>query len=504
MSRTILIGILLLLTSTAFATDRLVPSQYLTIQQAIDAAGTGDTVIVADEVYTGRGNRDIDFKGKTITVRSENGPESCTIDCQALGRGFYFHSGEDKSSVLDGFTISNGYASYGAGIWCSSSPTITNCTLTGNTASNQGGGIYCKGRPTLSNCAITGNTAEDGGGIYCHRSQPTITHCTITGNTGENGGGLYLYRVSPGTITTCAIASNQAVFGGGIYCYGSNPTVRNCTISGNSASNDGGGIFCETNSSLTLTNTILWLNEDSGGVVELAQLYVGKLDVIYSCIQDDDPNDAYIPFGGESNGNIDDDPMFVRDPNDGGDGWGVGDNDDFGDLHLQSSSPCINAGDPDFVTGNETDVDGQPRVIGLRVDMGADELFIPMIIVTRPQGGEVWVSGSIHAITWYTYIYEETVNILFSKDGGSNWQTIENSVSDTSSYVWYLPDIVDSNKCLISVVPSVNDSDVLCIGSGLFTIHPDSPDPVVGSRWKSLGGGFKPVSYTHLTLPTKA
>ena len=72
----------------------------------------GVTVIVADGVYTGTGNRDIDFLGKAITVRSENGPNNCVIDCNGEGRGFEFRSGEDANSVLAGFTITNSRAQY--------------------------------------------------------------------------------------------------------------------------------------------------------------------------------------------------------------------------------------------------------------------------------------------------------------------------------------------------------------------------------------------------------
>ena len=86
---------------------------YTTIQEGIDAAVGGDEVVVADGTYTGDGNRDIDFLGKAITVRSENGAEDCIIDCEGSSteehRGFYFHSGEDANSVLEGFTITNGY-----------------------------------------------------------------------------------------------------------------------------------------------------------------------------------------------------------------------------------------------------------------------------------------------------------------------------------------------------------------------------------------------------------
>ena len=151
------------------------------IQAAIDDSNDGDTIIVADGTYTGDGNRDIDFGGRAITVSSENGPNNCIIDCEGTyednHRGFYFHSGEDVNSVVEGFTITNGhgfvepgpYPSWylGGAIYCiSSGPTIKNCVITANKAT-QGGGIFAWGNssPTIINCTISENTLR--GGIYC-------------------------------------------------------------------------------------------------------------------------------------------------------------------------------------------------------------------------------------------------------------------------------------------------------------------------------------------------
>ncbi|MCD6395809.1 MAG: hypothetical protein J7M40_20180, partial [Planctomycetes bacterium] len=92
---------------------------YTTIQSAIDTAEPNDIVIVADGTYTGDGNRDLDFNGKAITVRSQNGPENCIVDCQGTSnephRGFHFHSGEDVNSRIEGLTITGGYSADNGG-----------------------------------------------------------------------------------------------------------------------------------------------------------------------------------------------------------------------------------------------------------------------------------------------------------------------------------------------------------------------------------------------------
>jgi len=155
--------IVLFIAALSPAATRLVPSEHPTIQAAIDACNDGDVVIVTPGTYTGEGNRDIGFKGKAITVRSLNGPENCVIDCNAaerdLHRGFYFHSDEDANSVVDGFTIINGYAEYGGGIYCyQSTPAINSCRISGNSATDDGGGVSCDwSYPTISNSVIAGN-----------------------------------------------------------------------------------------------------------------------------------------------------------------------------------------------------------------------------------------------------------------------------------------------------------------------------------------------------------
>ena len=146
-------------------------------------------------------------------------------------------------------------------------------------------------------------------------------------------------------------SGNVASYGGGMFNYlSSNPTLTNSTFSGNFAIFYVGGMF-NYSSNPTITNSIFWLNEDSGGTNQSAQIFGGTPVVNYSCIQGWTGG-----FGGT--GNIGDDPMFVRNPDDGGDGWGVGGNDDYGDLRLSSGSPCIDAGNNTAVPPDVYDIDG--------------------------------------------------------------------------------------------------------------------------------------------------
>ena len=146
------------------------PFQY--IQDGINAAMNGDTVLVADGIYKGSSNKNLDFNGKAITVKSQNSAATTIIDCENNGRGFYFHSGETLSSVLDGFTITNGNNAEGGGINCkSSSPTIKNNIINRNfnhDYDGHGGGICCNNSsPLIQNNEISENFAKLGGGIYC-------------------------------------------------------------------------------------------------------------------------------------------------------------------------------------------------------------------------------------------------------------------------------------------------------------------------------------------------
>lgn len=389
-----------------------VPGDYLTIQAGIDAASDGDTVLVADGIYNGVGNKNLDFKGKAITVTSENGAETCIIDCEADGRGFIFQSGEGEESVVSGFTLKNGSVDDGGGILCNnSSPTITNNIITNNLAAWAGGGIDCSwgSSATITNNTITKNRANGhgGGGIFLEKSSPIIDNNIITNNSAAaNGGGIFCYNNSSPNITNNNLSDNSADWGGGIRCYanGPSPIITNNIISGNSAIG-GGGIDCgwwnddvPIGPSLIIANNVIHSNSatwnagisfekstltiinntiahnfaaEKGGGIEVSvdssitilntilwgnipdEIYVdetSEIDITYSDIQGGWPGE----------GNIDADPKFV-DP-------------DLGDYYLSNCSPCIGAG---IMTPEvpDTDIEGNPRPNppGSNPDMGAYE-----------------------------------------------------------------------------------------------------------------------------------
>jgi len=229
------ITLLLFFASLLFAATIHVPAEYLTIQAGIDASVNGDTVLVADGTYTGIGNKNIDFLSKAIVVSSENGFESCVIDCENDGRGFHFQQNEDFRSKLTGFSIINGF-----------------------TAEGNGGGISCEdSSPTIEDCAILGNTAEDyGGGIYCYYSDLILRGCIISGNSITwNGGGAFFYN-SNATVDNCIFEGNSALFAGGIWIEGSDFNIEGCRFTENSVTWDGGGMFIGFFSDVSVINCI--------------------------------------------------------------------------------------------------------------------------------------------------------------------------------------------------------------------------------------------------------
>jgi len=294
---------------------------------------------------------------ETDSIRFINSPDLtwCGID---------FNDSSNDSSRLEYCLITGGNYEEGGGIYCDySSPAISNCTISGNSASNDGGGIRCcdNSSPAISNCTISGNSALPGGGIYCWQSSPTIDSCTISGNSaGSMGGGISCAYFSYPSISNCTISGNSANKGGGVYCYSGSPTIENCTISGNSASIIGGGIVLHSN--LIMVNTIVEGNTGNGGIRfqgsssqnstitygdfynnqngNFAGSYIPQwLGTIITINANGDSCDLYM--------NIFENPLFYSTTGDSA-------------FYLTENSPCIDAGDP----ASPPDPDGTVADIG--------------------------------------------------------------------------------------------------------------------------------------------
>lgn len=174
----------------------VVPDDVTDIQSAIDlVCATGGIVTVHDGTWAGAGNRNLDLRGKQITLRSWSGnPEACIIDCEGVTRGLRCVSGEGAGTLIDGFTIRNGEANSGLG-----------------------GAVLCQNSsPTFLNCIIRGSHAKAGGGMAGQGFGGTLDNCTFIGNAADSlGGGLFLAEDSePMATANCTFYANGAVYGG--------------------------------------------------------------------------------------------------------------------------------------------------------------------------------------------------------------------------------------------------------------------------------------------------
>lgn len=458
------------------------------LQDAVDAANPGDTVLVTDGVYAAGGRALSDsilnrvVVDKAITMQSVNGPRVTVIDGASTGRCAYISDG----AVLAGFTLTNGAAETdpaqgeGGGVWCESAGVVTNCLIVGNSADFGGGasggtlynctlidnlafqsgggaissilfssmlsnnaasgggggaasavlfGCSLKANVarsgggasasivsncvlaanfasrtgggaaggTLYNCTLSANVASDvaGGGAFVS----TLYNCLLTGNSSEDGGGA-----SGGLLYHCALTANRCGRNGGGADFA---TLNNCSVVGNFAGSPGGGVF-----GCVLYNCILAQNSTggSGGGAADSSLYnctvtgnsadffaggvfasVLSNSIVFYNVAFQNPNcDDFsslsyscttpLPLSGV--GNIAQEPGLA--------------NLAAGDYHLLFGSPCINAAiNQNWMLG-ATDLDGNARISGGVVDMGAYEL--PLSATGLVTGGG-WVNSPSGALS---------------------------------------------------------------------------------------------------------
>jgi hypothetical protein len=314
------------------------------IQDAVDVSTNGDTVLVTNGIYQtgGKGFQLTTFISsyvisnrvavtKAITVRSVNGPtQTVIIGSLTNPLSFSYLTNAWAASVrcvfltngatLDGFNLTNGFSfdTGGGGICCASTNSrVTNCIIAGNAnienpaeVGTGPGGVFSG---TLNNCVLIHNHAPiEGGGA----ASSVLNNCLLVGNIAAGGGG--------GS-------------GGGAF----SSVLNGCTVVNNLASAGGGGVErCTLNNCIVYDN-LAWFDNNYG------EYYPSYFN--YCCTT---------PMPTNGVGNITNEPAFVNPAN--------------GDFHLQATSRCINSGNNSVVVGS-SDLDGNPRIMGGTVDMGAFE-----------------------------------------------------------------------------------------------------------------------------------
>lgn len=346
---------------------------FQSILEGMSAASSGHVVLVLDGIYSGPMNRDLDFAGKDLIVRSQNGPASCIIDGQHAGRAFLVRSDETSVARIQGFTIRNGDASAinspsGGGIYVDQGarPRISNCVFERCSSNQEGGAVYYP-FADIEGCSFVGNSAPAGGALSA--SPGIVRNCNFDSNFALVQGGAIMTFGAPNDIVllvACTFVDNVSMMHGGaihqLCCNGAIVRVEQCLFAGNSASDWGGAISSFDGIAIsgctfagnaaarggavslargTVDDSILWNNSASVG----AQIAVlsGPVTVGYSDVQGGSAA-VHVDPGGTlvwAAGNLDLDPAFAD-----------------AAFHLLVSSPCIDAGDNFAVPADSADLDG--------------------------------------------------------------------------------------------------------------------------------------------------
>jgi hypothetical protein len=336
------------------------------IQDALDVAFAGGTVIVSNGLYQTGGLRV--FEGSTnrvavakpLTLQSVNGAAATVIDGGSAMRCLYL----TNHVAVSGFTLRNGLGNNGGGVFCENDDVLNDCAFISNSTPadyTSGGGGF---RGIYNRCVFAGNSASYFGAAAVYAG---LNFCVVSNNGSASYGGAAVQS----TLYNCLIVSNSAAWGGGVH----NCEADNCLLLGNSATYGGGGAIWSVVNSCTIVGNYAPLA--SPGYYSGAGVYDGTANncIIYynngdNCTADWEgitlnhccttPN-----LGGI--GNITTPPLFV-------DLAG-------GDFHLKTNSPCINAGNNAYVVGTN-DLDNAVRIKGGTIDIGAYEFQTPSSLLS--------------------------------------------------------------------------------------------------------------------------
>ena len=341
--------VLLLIATSGYAATYVVTpdgtGDFATIQDAVDGVVDGDTILLADGTYTGIGNRDVDYSGRAITIKSQSGNrEACIIDCEggllSQHRAFLFISGETVDAVLEGLTITGGFwrvdlsAAGGAiQITSGSTPTVRDCRFVGNESEFSGGAINIDnaGLVIIDSEFSDNETQHWGGGIAgWNQSTATIDGCLFVNNRAREWGHAMTFHNQCDVTFTRSTAYDHANVGSEVLVFseGTTALVSESTI----AHNPGGaiaGVFANVH--ITIENTIIAFNFPYVSVflpdvTTTAEITCTDIYGNWKNWEDDIADQLGI------RGNFEQDPMFCC--------------ADYGDLSLQPESPCLPGQNP--------------------------------------------------------------------------------------------------------------------------------------------------------------
>jgi len=360
-----------------------------TIQAALDAVAGGDVIELTDGTFTGDGNRDLDFLGKDVTVRSQTGdPATCVLDGGGSAtdphRVFHFRNGETGRALLEGIQITGGWndtpprgggvllegmssptfrsclfeENYGSAVLCSTwcAPHFQDCEFRNNDGW-QGGGIYSlAAQPVVNRCSFFRNSSTlAGGAIMAHGGRVTLDDCEFEGNVaGESGGALMLLFGTQGEVSNCSFLNNSAEQAGAVFNFFADLVLEGCTFIGNTANADGGAFASGKMSTTIMRNCTFYRNGARGGTLMCGESWTRLENTIIAFGAEGQAIqvanrvtlvccDLYGNPGGDwttgiedqygINGNISEDPLFCDMEND--------------DCTLDAASPCApaNSGD---------------------------------------------------------------------------------------------------------------------------------------------------------------
>jgi len=245
---------------------------FSTIQQGLDAAGDYDRVVVENGTYRGPLNTNLDFHGARIELSAIT-PGAAVIDCEGSARAFLFDDGEDTLSVVDGFSVTNGFHSTGGGARIvDSSPMFLNCGFLSCAVDELGGAVrVLRGHPVFDSCTFTSNEAVDGGAIAVENGGIALRGSDMTSNAADDFGGALFLDESTAVVIDCTFSDNsvsthygdETAFGGAVRILGSQVELVGCVFESNVARR-GGAVSLRRPSSVTIFDCAFYYNRSGG------------------------------------------------------------------------------------------------------------------------------------------------------------------------------------------------------------------------------------------------